>query len=584
MLAEADKEHGGMSAKDMSEYWASRGDLNWQGEKPYPSQSTCKRLRRSGVFRLESPVVQPLITPANASERLKFATFHALFYGDYHLPTTDDTLFARKLEQTACVDETYVLFSLSAGKYLVVKTLPEGEEEYGIEEDDGTVRPLPEHERKHIQENFKGFLPKILLITWVTCPHLLNPATFRTEGPKYHDVQNGIICVRYVAIQGTAGLKGTMVNAANYRQMNVEVLEMIRKYKLGIAYDKCISTPLPVELTTVNVNKAKQDKLKEEKVQNTVLTQTETMKARKAVRDAATPEQQLLDKRSQRTKMAALKEALGGQPLNPNLKPRLTEYLDDREDLAWAVDVAKKYLSKPSAEERTRRRTELADLFPGRNIQKHHGLVAKYLMEGEEDVNWAQLQITNEIERPEREATAKRVALEESMTRWIPEMIEAERKLKSKEWTEEQFMDRGERPLMYLQQDSAGGHGLAGATASEEQLQMQKDMAAGGVVMFQQPCHSPETNLNDLGFNRTLQAYVRSNRLQLGKPQKNREKHIESGIWDLVVKAIREYESKKLFTIAVMRTVILHDMVKAEGKAVRETHNGIRNYWNTRCD
>ena len=48
---------------------------------------------------------------------------------------------------------------------------------------------------------------------------------------------------------------------------------------------------------------------------------------------------------------------------------------------------------------------------------------------------------------------------------------------------------------------------------------------------------------------------ARAQRLQLGKPQSNREKHLQNGIWDLVRLA-----STSLFNI--VRTVTLRDVVR----------------------
>lgn len=62
---------------------------------------------------------------------------------------------------------------------------------------------------------------------------------------------------------GVTGSKDICVNAANYRQMNLDVVvPMLVKYKLGIPYDKCTQEPLPSSLTTENVNKAKEEKKK----------------------------------------------------------------------------------------------------------------------------------------------------------------------------------------------------------------------------------------------------------------------------------------------------------------------------------
>ena len=586
LIADADCKANGMTPESMHAYWVERGGLpGWStccGDKMYntPSFTAFRELRNDPRMMIVKNVITPHVSPANKKSRLDFASDHVEVLFKSH-PVADDATgrveWCRIGELFISVDETYIVHSPGIGKYLQVKrTMPNEEDELEVEDDDGLMRPLTEKERSTIADEFKGHPPKILLITWVTSPHLLNPANSHVVGPEFCKKRNGIICVRRIVVEhnkrgGSVALRDIMVNSANYCKLNQDVVDCILAYKSCTPYEKCINTPLDLSLTTEKVNQAK---LEADKAAKAALppkiTQAALKKTRKENFDALPSHEQEKLKKIRKDTRDELKEAFKGRKLPLNMDHQLAAYYDGDVPLTEAVAMVEKELARPDKEEQERRRNVLRERFKDRkDLEKHLPVVNQYIKHNEEDFEWAWQTLMHEMDGKVMLLAEQREAFLD-LLRTYPEMIAADNKLASGEWDLERYCAFG-RVVIFIQQDSAGGHGLAGGTASEEQQMMQQWMLERGVKMFQQPPHSPELNLNDLGFNYSLQCVIRAKGASLGASLRKNEELIQEKIWKEVCKAVEEYDPGKSFNMSMLRVGLLHENVDGEAKSTLES-------------
>lgn len=544
-----------------------------KGEPATPSPSALQRLKRHKDLEVGTMETVPMISPSNVPLRLDFATFHSSLCGDYkEMQTLEQlTYFCRTLEQFIHVDETYVVYAAGTGKALRFKAKrgANGEDEIHAEN---------QAEWPKILNALKSHQPKILLITFVTCPHLLNPME---KGPQYCVVRNGVVCVWRVSAEGVQrngmpAFVDATVNSANYRYMvNKVATEMFPKYKLGEPYEKCRADQIPVALTTAQIAKAKAEEKKELRLHK-LPTQAMMMAEVQYAIDKMDEVEMGAVLAFREAQWEKLKSAVGNNLPN-TMKAKVMPFLNGVETLAWAV-------LKTDNDARARQkgnRLSLEERFAGRSIQKHLPLVHDYLHLGEHDEDWAVNVIQEEIDKP----ATTRNAMKELMGRSVPLMVEAQLKWERGDITKEQFkqaMDDGEFPMFFLQQDSAGGHGLARGSVSEDQRLMKEELAALGIYAFEQPPHSPCLNLNDSGFNYSLQAKVRALGGEMVQPENSTVNLVKKTMWLVVVNEIAHYKPKKLFNMAVQRTVLLREIVKAQGHETSENyHTGVRSFFNT---
>lgn len=106
-------------------------------------------------------------------------------------------------------------------------------------------------------------------------------------------------------------------------------------------------------------------------------------------------------------------------------------------------------------------------------------------------------------------------------------------------------------------------------------------MREQGVLAFEQSAHSPVLNLNDLGFNYSLQATVRAKSGDMVETTHQNVKLLKSQMWDEVKQAVADHKPQKLSNISVLRTALLQEIMKADGKEARETYIDVRGFRNT---
>lgn len=144
--------------------------------------------------------------------------------------------------------------------------------------------------------------------------------------------------------------------------------------------------------------------------------------------------------------------------------------------------------------------------------------------------------------------------------------------------------DRG----IYVQQDSAGGHGFDNFHGGEEtfhQVLLERNLAQKGITLICQPKNSPSLNMCDGGFWNSIKADVSKKMLTVEYDKNHPSRStamIEQKLWEAVKESVENFEAKKLWNIACQKQATAKRIIELNGESVlMEPHTGIRKEWGT---